>query len=293
MKKNYKIILLLVVLAILCVPLILFFSSVDETQDISTQSRGGDILNNKIIKNTNINQYPSDNNLIAPVPNASKTASTPNMTSIGIDSQETNQYIDLQNLRKSYPNGVMVLSVNDPMLSPEEKKEVLAQINNLRTYGSLSGGKVTHEFEKIEEKRNNINNIEKTSFQPTNLDNLVDDSLKITGRLYSGAFNKDTGYDSVYRLYENNSGKKLEATEMYLNPASNAVMQVTKETLNHTISNVPMTFEVLKSQDGSLIYNAQFNLNDKYWSLSGIGYTQASFEQTISKIIDANPVKNN
>ena len=44
------------------------------------------------------------------------------MTSIGIDSQETNQYIDLQNLRKSYPNGVMVLSVNDPMLSPEEKK---------------------------------------------------------------------------------------------------------------------------------------------------------------------------
>ena len=50
MKKNYKIILLLVVLAILCVPLILFFSSVDETQDISTQSRGGDILNNKIIK---------------------------------------------------------------------------------------------------------------------------------------------------------------------------------------------------------------------------------------------------
>ena len=55
----------MVVLAILCVPLILFFSSVDETQDISTQSRGGDILNNKIIKNTNINQYPSDNNLIA------------------------------------------------------------------------------------------------------------------------------------------------------------------------------------------------------------------------------------
>ena len=45
--------------------------------------------------------------------------------------------------------------------------------------------------------------------------------------------------------------KKLEATEMYLNPASNAVMQVTKETLNHTISNVPMTFEVLKSQDGN------------------------------------------
>ena len=35
--------------------------------------------------------------------------------------------------------------------------------------------------------------------------------------------------------------EKLEATEMYLNPASNAVMQVTKETLNHTISNVPMT----------------------------------------------------
>lgn len=293
MKKNHKIILLLVVLAILCVPLVLFFSSVDETQDISTQSRGGDVLNNKIIKNTNINQYPN-NNLIASVQNASNignTASTPNMTST--DSQETTQYIDLQNLRKSHPNGVMVLSVNDPMLSPEDKKEALAQINNLRTYGSLSGGKVTHEFEKIEEKRNNINNIEKTSFRPTNLDNLVDDNLKITGRLYSGAFNKDTGYDSVYRLYENNSGKKLEATEMYLNPASNAVMQVTKETLNHTISNVPMTFEVLKSQDGSLIYNAQFNLNDKYWSLSGIGYTQASFEQTISKIIDANPVKNN
>lgn len=286
--KKHKIILLLVALAILCIPLILFFSSVDETQDISTQSRGGDILNNKIIKHTNINQYPN-NNLIAPVQNASNTASTPNMTSI--DSQETTQYIDLQNLRKSYPNGVMVLSVNDPMLSPEDKKEVLAQINNLRTYGSLSGGKVTHEFEKIEEKRNNINNIEKTSFQPTNLDNLVDDNLKITGRLYSGAFNKDTGYDSVYRLYENNSGKKLEATEMYLNPASNAVMQVIKETLNHTISDVPMTFEVLKSQDGSLIYNAQFNLNDKYWSLSGIGYTQASFEQTISKIIDANSVK--
>lgn len=248
--KKYKIILLLIVLSVLCVPLILFFSSVDETKDISTQTRGGDILNENIIKNTDIRKYA--------------------------------------NLRTSHPNGVMVLSINDPMFPHEDKKEVLIQINNLRIYGSLSGGKLTHEFENIEEKRNNVNNIEKTSFQPTNLDNLVDDGLKITGRLYSGAFNKDTGYDSVYRLYENNSGKKLEATEMYLNPASNTVMQVTKETLNHTINNVPMTFEILKNQDGSLIYNAQFNLNNKYWSLSAMGYTQASFEQIISKIIDAN-----
>ncbi len=45
-------------------------------------------------------------------------------------------------------------------------------------------------------------------------------------------------------------------TEMYLNPASNIVMQVTKETLNHTINDISMTFEILKSQNGSLIYNA-------------------------------------
>lgn len=187
----------------------------------------------------------------------------------------------------------MFLSIDDPMLSPEEKAEALTQINNLRIYGSLSGGKVTHEFESIEAKRNNINNVEKTSFQPTNLDSLVENNLRMTGRLYSGAYSQEDGYDSVYRLYENNSGKKLEVTEMYLNPASNTVMQVTKETLNHKIDSIPMTFETLKNKDGDLIYNAQFNLNNKYWSLSGMGYDQATFEQTLSKIIKSDLAQNN
>lgn len=48
MKKKYKIILILALLAILSVPLILITSGVDETKDISTQARGGDILNKEL-----------------------------------------------------------------------------------------------------------------------------------------------------------------------------------------------------------------------------------------------------
>lgn len=290
MKKKYKIILILALLAILSVPLILITSGVDETKDISTQARGGDILNKRIIKETHIDQYPKEN-----IVGTSSISSASQVTSPTINTEKKNSigYVDLQDLRRSYPNGVMFLSIDDPMLSPEEKAEALTQINNLRIYGSLSGGKVTHEFESIEAKRNNINNVEKTSFQPTNLDSLVENNLRMTGRLYSGAYSQEDGYDSVYRLYENNSGKKLEVTEMYLNPASNTVMQVTKETLNHKIDSIPMTFETLKNKDGDLIYNAQFNLNNKYWSLSGMGYDQATFEQTLSKIIKSDLAQNN
>lgn len=192
------------------------------------------------------------------------------------------EYVDLTNLRKESKDGVRLVSLNN--LDAEERQSALESVNNLKMSGSLSGGKITHEFSILDSKRGKLEE-EKTSFEPAN--NILGSDFDMTSRVYSGAYSQDNGYSSIYRLYENSrNGAKLEFTEIYLDPNNNTVMEIVEETLNRSVNNVPMTFETIQSEELGTVYNAQFNLAGKYYSLSSQGMRFDNFEAVLSGLID-------
>lgn len=85
---------------------------------------------------------------------------------------------DYANYSYNQENPVVVLGVNEANLPPEEKSELLRKFNNLNVYGSLSGGKITHEFKYTQkykselEKAGGYNKLEQQlTFKPTPLNN--------------------------------------------------------------------------------------------------------------------------
>lgn len=193
-------------------------------------------------------------------------------------------YVDLTELRKNSDNGVRIVSVNDSDFDAEERQSILEGINNLKIFGSMSGGKITHEFSDLNSKRGKIEQ-ENTSFKP--IDNILGKDFEMTSRVYSGAYSQDSGYSSVYRLYENpSSGAKIEFTEIYLDPKNNTVMEVVKETLNRSVNSVPMTFETIETKESGTVHNAQFNVGEKYYSFSTQGISSDSLENILSHVIE-------
>lgn len=281
--KKIKVILIILASLVLLFFLLIKIFAVKETKDISTQTTG-DWLNEKI-EPTYLPEKP-DLPTYASTPKT--TINQPLPASSTQENPANTSFVDLTNLRKKYPNGVKLVSIDEQNLSSDDRQEMLKQINNLKIHGSLSGGKITHEFSDLDTKRNHLHEYKQTSFTPTEFLDILNHDMKLTGKIYSGAYSDETGFDSIYRLYENDFGNKLEVTEMYLNPKHNTIMEITKETLNHTISDIPMTFETIKTDNSNIVYNASFTVNEKYLSFSSMGYTQQDFEEMLLKYIQKN-----
>ncbi|MEN5173632.1 hypothetical protein ABE427_13010 [Acinetobacter higginsii] len=157
-----------------------------------------------------------------------------------------------------------IVSLDKAPFSTEKKLEFVNSIKNLYKYGSLSGGKLTHEFSNLDKYRAFLEKYgyeeikEKISFSPENIP-LNDSSLSLTGSYYAGGYTKNKGFDSLYRLYESPNGKKIEINQTKLSPDGMKLL-VIEETLNQKVNNV---FTTLESFDSEKIYNIRF-VHDGY-----------------------------
>ena len=190
---------------------------------------------------------------------------------------------DLKGRRDKNPDGVIYTTLNNTTLDKNEKQFLEKRLNNLQRYGSFSGGRKTDEFSHLDKKHAMLKQDKPLSFKPTAA--LIPD-LTLTGKWYSGGVSAD-GYSSLYRLYESpQSNQKFEITEMYLDPKSNATVEVLKESLNYNINNVPMTLETIKDDNGNEIYSVHYVVNQRYYSLSTQNMSKADLDkllQTLAK----------
>lgn len=218
---------------------------------------------------------------------------TSEMVGSTIGLEETDElFSELDKKWQQSDKGWLIISLDD-IKNENEKLYQLQMIEGLRLYGSLSGGKLTHEFEGLKHKRKV--DIKNTDFEPTDLSAyFANTNLTMTGRTYGGAIN-DGKYNEIFYLYENGN-QKIEYSEHYLNPKNNTVIEVVKETLNETIKGVPLTFETVTengkdTEKNGTYYNAQFGVNGRYFSVSSHNIGKAEMINLVSEIIDKNTPK--
>lgn len=198
-------------------------------------------------------------------------------------------FLDMAELRKMYPDGVRYLDLSKADLSTEQRSMLKKDFDNLAKYGSFDGNAPDqNEFkeEDLTKLRKMLNKQEKLSFSPLEENRFVPNDLKMTGKYYSGTYNEKEGFDSYTRLYENASNKKVEVSEMYLNPSNNTVLDVFKESRNADLEGVSMTWQTKPNSTGDN-YTADFVVNQKKYSISSVGYSEAETKQIVSNLIQA------
>ncbi|MFW2044227.1 hypothetical protein ACG9ZE_21600, partial [Acinetobacter sp. ULE_I053] len=183
------------------------------------------------------------------------------------------------------------LNIDSSDLSPEQKAMFKKDFENLAKYGSFDGNTPDqNEFkeEDLTKLRKMINEQQALSFAPMEENRFVPTDLKMTGKYYSGTYNEKQGFDSYTRLYENASnGNKIEVSEMYLNPSNNTVLDVFKESRNTELDGVSMTWQTKPNSTGN-DYTADFVINQRKYSISTTGYSEAESKQIVSNLIKAN-----
>jgi hypothetical protein len=213
--------------------------------------------------------------------------------------QNSHAYILDEAYFAQFKVGVHFTDLNSSPLPESEKSSIREAMNNLNRTGSSSGGIITHEFQNSDyykkrlQELGGINGIQgNLNFQPTNMKFL--DGYSLVGGDYSGSYVEKSGFNSIYSLYENPNGAKIEVSETYLNPATSSVLEFYKEGLNYNINNVPMTLENLKDASGNQIYDATWVSNDRVYSLSSENITKENVSEIVGNIINSkviNPPK--
>ena len=74
---------------------------------------------------------------------------------------------------------------------------------------------------------------------------------------------------------------------MYLTPANNYSLNVYKESINFDLAGHPATLQSLKNAENKEIYNLDFNVNRRVFSISSEGFNYSDFLQTSMAIAHA------
>jgi hypothetical protein len=214
----------------------------------------------------------------------------------GIDSKLNGDSAELAKYKAQFSrakDGVIIESVEDGNYSPQEKKEIEDSIENLKRYGSLSGGRMTTEFSNADYNRDTLSTIgikdilAKVGFQPYDLTQAMSEKgLKLTGSSVGGA-NNGTGFDSFYRLYESKDGQKFEVGETKISPTETVVTLV-KETLNANINGTPALVQHI---DNNNVNSALFVTNGYQYSIASMGMDKNSMLNIASNIVTARSKK--
>ncbi len=230
LKKSHKILLGVVLLSII---LIFAFYKFRSNTDLSSSKEINDknlVVNNESAEDITQQKVQEKREIINE--NISKTDKIRNLF-------PESAYMTIVDLR------------NSP-LSDIRKLELTENINNLYKYGSMSGGKITHEFQNLDKYRSFLKKhgyatiIGKINFKPADISIANKNGLELTGAYYSGGYTDGKGFDSLYRLYESNNGGKIEISQTKLANDGMKLIMI-KETFNYELNNVPATFEQFNS----------------------------------------------
>ena len=175
--------------------------------------------------------------------------------------------------------------IDESQIPDDIKLELKERSINLKSYGSFSKGKITHEFINTPYYKNRFQELggyekikEKLSFQPTDLKAILND-YELIGGDYSGTYTENKGFNSVFRSYQNNNSS-IEINEIQLNKNSDKIIFF-KENINNYINNSPATIERI---DNGNIYNISWISQDRLYNMSSKGLSEGQASSIAQKI---------
>lgn len=166
--------------------------------------------------------------------------------------------------------------VEDTNLPADVKSEIKAKAANLKSSGSFSKGKITHEFTNTKYYRDKLKQLggyekikDNLSFEPTDTSKVFN-NYDLIGGDYSGTYVENKGFNSVFRSYTN-SNSSIEINEIALDRNSDK-LNFFKDNVNNYINDAPATVEKI---DNGNIYNISWVSNNRLFSMSTQGLSEA------------------
>lgn len=187
--------------------------------------------------------------------------------------------------------GVKYLPLDQQQLPQDWKQLLREQLRNLRETGSMSGGKVTHEFSLLGPMADNLRSkgIDKLrsqlAIQPSDLGRILGPAFHLVGADVQGKLVEGLGAAGFFQIQRNpTTGQMVELSENQLDVLGGDGTVITPEFQNETIGSFPATLERLVDRDGTPLHNLQWVAKDRTFQLTTRGMTADETRHVASAI---------
>lgn len=171
--------------------------------------------------------------------------------------------------------GVKYVPLNEQSLPAEWRAHLQAQLKNLRETGSLSRGKVTHEFALLGPMSENLQKkgLKKLHGQlainPSDLRAILGPSYVVIGADSHGKWIDKRGAAGFFQILRNVSGSQMiELSENQLDVLGGDGTVLAPEFQNDLVMNFPATLERLTDPQGAMVHNLQWVAKDRTFHLT-------------------------
>lgn len=171
--------------------------------------------------------------------------------------------------------GVKYMPLSEQPLPAEWKDHLRAQLKNLRETGSLSGGKVTHEFRSVGSMSENLQKkglktlLAQLAIEPTDLGAILGPSYVLVGADSQGKWVEKRGAQGFFQIVRNVSGNQMvELSERQLDVLGGDGTVMAVESENARVAGFPATLERLVDDYGATLHNIQWAAKDRMFHLT-------------------------
>lgn len=171
--------------------------------------------------------------------------------------------------------GVKYLPLDQQQLPHEWKQHLREQLRNLRETGSLSGGKVTHEFSLLGPMADNLRNKgidqlrSQLAIQPSDLGQVLSSAFHLVGADIQGKQVEGLGAAGFFQILRNpGTGQLVELSENQLDVLGGDGTVIAPEFQNDRVDQFPATLERVVDRDGATLHNLQWVAKDRTFHLS-------------------------
>ncbi len=171
--------------------------------------------------------------------------------------------------------GVKYVPLAQQSLPAEWKAHLQAQLKNLQETGSLSRGKVTHEFALLGsmseslQKKGLKNLLAQLAIEPSDLGAILGPSYVLVGADSQGKWMEKRGAAGFFQILRNASGNQMvELSENQLDVLGGDGTVLAPEFQNDKVGSFPATMERLTDAQGFTLHNLQWVANDRTFHLT-------------------------
>lgn len=171
--------------------------------------------------------------------------------------------------------GVNYVPLDQQQLPDEWKQHLREQLRNLRETGSLSRGKITHEFSLLGPMADNLHRkgIDKLrsqlAIQPSELGQILGPTFLLVGADVQGKLIEDRGAAGFFQIHRNPANSQMvELSENQLDVLVGDGTVLAPELQNDTVAGVPATMEKLVDKDGAQVHNLQWAARNRTFHLT-------------------------